>query len=572
MASRSLKAAVVVLALAVGLLAYVPANAEFMPEEARLPHPSFPLLPPLIAIALAIATRQVLPALFAGVWVGALIYVGYDPLEATRESLSWIVDSVTDSWNATILLFDFVIGAFVGVLYASGALHSVAESIARRVRSARTAGLASWLLGLIVFFDDYTNTVVVGNTMRPIADRNRVSRELLSYIVDSTAAPIAGIALVSTWIGFEVSLIQDSFTALGVGEEAYSAWLKSVPYRFYSILAIILVFLVVWTRRHFGPMLEAELRAVREGLVLRPGARPLMPTETVLGAPPGARRAPPLVFAASIAALILVTIIGLIVTGAEYLGVPLAQVSLRDAFMNADAATALLWGSFAAYLTALALALAYRSLDFDRAMEYTVRGMYLMVYANAILVLAWSIKAAVDSVGTAAYVVHLAVERQLPATLVPLIVFLASMFISFTTGTSWGTFSVMMPIAIPLAYQLASAQAPGSEMTIVYASIAAVFAGGIYGDHCSPISDTTIMSSMFTGADHIDHVNTQLPYATLAAGIGILLYLLFAAGLTTPLALLPLGIALLVALHRALNEVYARRKGLPPVVPDYKPE
>ncbi len=576
----AIKIIVIVIALIIAFIAFVPPNAEFMPKEKRFPYITFPLLPPLLAIALAMVTRQVLPALFAGVWIGALMVAGYNPLAATTQTLSWIISNATDSWNATILIFDFIIGAFVGVLYASGAMHSVADALARKVRSARGSSFIGWLLGLAVFFDDYTNTIVVGNAVRPLTDRTRVSRELLSYIVDSTAAPVAGIALISTWIGYEVGLIKDAFAGLqaelkkGLIAAAptispYAAWMASVPYRYYSILAIILVLIVVLTRRHYGPMLQAEHRVVSTGKVLRDGAQPLMPTETVLGEPPRERRASGWLFAASVIVLIFVTLIGMWVTGA---GKPdWWTVPFTEALMNADSATALLWGSFAAYLVALTGALASRALSFSKAMEYTVKGMYLMVFANAILLLAWSIKSATDAVGTADFVVHAAVGAGVPAMIVPLVIFLVCMFISFTTGTSWGTFGIMMPIAIPLAWKLALAQFGSVDMayTITFASIASVFAGGIFGDHCSPISDTTIMSSMFSACDHIDHVNTQIPYAVTAALAGIVLYALFAAGVTNPAILLPIGVVVLIILHRVFNIVYAKRAGLPPVVPNY---
>ena len=581
--STLLKIIAVLVVIIIALVAYVPPNASFMPEEKRFTYYTFPLLPPLLAIALAIATRQVLIALFVGVWVGALIVAAYNPISATTQTLSWIVENATDSWNATILLFDFIIGAFVGVLYASGAVHSAARAIARKVKSALGASFAGWLLGLAVFFDDYTNTIVVGNTIRPLSDRLRVSRELLSYIVDSTAAPVAGIALVSTWIGYEVGLIKDTIEGLqelaskGVIPAApdigaYLAWLNSVPFRYYSILAIILVLTVVLTRRHFGPMLQAEHRARREGKVIRDGAQPLMPTESVLGVEPATKRyTSGWVFALSLIALVGVTLLGMWVTGAED---PARwwETPFIDALMNADSATALLWGSFTAYLIALVGALASRSLTITKAMEYTIKGMYLMVLANAILLLAWSIKSATDAVGTADFVVYSATAGGVPVLTVPLIIFLVSMFIAFTTGTSWGTFGVMMPIAIPMAWRLAIMQYPGNldiAYTVMFASIASVFAGGIFGDHCSPISDTTIMSSMFSASDHIDHVNTQIPYAVLAASAGIVLYLLFAVGIMNPLILLPIGVILLIILHYVLSNIYAKRVGLPPKVPNY---
>ncbi len=583
------KLLVIIIILAIGLLAFAPPNAEFMPEEKRFAYVTFPILPPLLAIVLAIYTQQVLPALFAGIWVAALMVYGYNPLSATMETWKWIVSSITDSWNATILVFDFLIGSMVALLYASGSMHSIAEVIGKRVKSARTASIMTSLLGIIVFFDDYSNTIVVGNSMRPLTDKHRVSRELLSYIVDSTAAPVAGLMLVSTWIGYEVQQINGALDVLkeqfdqglipAVPEiSGYGLWLTAVPFHFYSILALILVFLIASTRRHFGPMLKAEYRALTEGKVLRDGAQPLMPTESVLGEAPREKRASYSIFLASIVGLIVVTLIGMWYTGAmviiENEGLEAAwwEIGFIDALMNADAATALLWGSFTGFLIAFIGALYSKVLTFRRAMEYTLKGMYLMVYANAILVLAWTIKTATQSLGTADYVVTQAVSANVPALLVPLIIFLISMFISYTTGTSWGTFALVMPIAIPLAWRIALIQY--GDVNLAYmlaaASIGAVFGGGIYGDHVSPISDTTIMSSMFSGSDHIDHVTTQMPYGTFAAGISIILYLMFAAGLTSPLILLPVGVILLVLGHRVLNKYYSRRTGLPEVLPDFQ--
>jgi Na+/H+ antiporter NhaC len=582
-----LKLVLVLAALVIAFVAYVPPNAEYMPEELRFPYVTFPLLPPLLAITLCMTTGQVLPSLFLGVWVGALMVSSYNPVAGTIKSLGWLIENATDSWNATILLFDFVIGALVGLLYVSGSMHAVAEALARRVKTARGASLAAAALGTIMFFDDYSNTIIVGNTMRPLTDRTRVSRELLSYIVDSTAAPVAGIAIVSTWIGYEVGMIKSAVESLQEEFAAgkitaapdvgpYALWLSSVPYHFYSILAITLVYLVVLLRRHFGPMLSAERRSVHEGKVLRDGAVPLMPTETILGEPVKERRAPATLFAASITTLVAVTLLGLWYTGAQAVIKAMAEegavgeapwwaVPFSEALMESDAATALLWGSFAAYVVALVGALASRTLSFSKAMEYTVKGMYTMLYANAILLLAWSIKTATSAVGTAEYVIAHAVGAGVPAYSAPLVVFLVSMFISYTTGTSWGTFGIMMPLAVPLAWKLALLQYGdlGVAYTVTAACIGAVFGGGIYGDHVSPISDTTIMSSMFSACDHIDHVKTQLPYGTLAATIGIVLYVLFLAGVTSALVLLPLGLVLLVAAYLALT------RGRERYVPNY---
>jgi len=580
---KNIKYLIVLLIVIIALITYAPPEAEFMPEDKRFPYITFPLLPPILAIALSIATGEVVPALFAGIWVGALMISSYNPLEATVKLIDWYIYNATDSWNAAILLYDFVLGAFMGLLYASGSVYSFAQALSSRIRSARGAGLAASLLGVAVFFDDYGNTVIVGNSIRPLADRLRVSRELLSYIVDSTAAPIAGIALVSSWIGYEVSLIKDSIDTLNQQfesglitaaptYEAYVMWLNAVPYHFYSILAIILVFIVVLTRRHYGPMLRAEYRSVTEGKVLRDGATPLMPTEELFGTEPKAsKRVSGWLFGIAMITLVITTLISLWATGAEDIH-KFWETPFNEALMNADTAKALLWAGMATYFITFAWLLLGRAMSFKEVMRYTIRGMYLMVLPNAILLHAWCIKSATDAVGTADYVIHGAVVVGLSALLVPLIIYLVSMFISFTTGTSWGTFGVMMPIAVPMAWQLAILQYPdnvGMAYLITFASIGAVFGGGIFGDHCSPISDTTIMSSMFSAADHIDHVSTQLPYAVLAGFTSVVLYTLFALGVLSPSILLPVGLILLVGLHIALNKLHARKTGLPEVIPNY---
>ncbi|AAL82156.1 sodium:proton antiporter [Pyrococcus furiosus DSM 3638] len=512
------------------------------------------LLPPLVAIVLAIWTKRVVFALFAGVWVGGVMASNWNPVTGTIKTFEWIVGNVTDSWNATILIFDFLIGAGVGLIYKSGGVHAVAEAITRRIRTSRDASLLGWLLGVLVFFDDYTNTIIVGNTMRPITDKMRVSREMLAYIDDSTAAPVAGIAIVSTWIGYELGLIREALDKLNITMGEYFAWAHSVPYRFYSIFAIILVFIVAYTHRHYGPMLKAEYRARTTGKVVRDGAKPLMATESDLGHPLTEKGSVHF-FIWPILALVFVTLYGLYYTGKSACEGPCGAM---DILGNADSATSLLWGSFAMVLVALVLVLGTKTMTVEEAESAIIQGMKQMIMATVILVLAWSIKSATEAVGTADYVVNLAKSANVPGGIVPLIIFLVAMFISFTTGTSWGTFGILMPIAIPLAYELA----PGDN-SVLFASIGAVFAGGIFGDHCSPISDTTIMSSMFSGSDHIDHVTTQIPYAVTAASVGIVLYLLFAAGIRTPVILLPIGLVLLVLAWYFLSEWYGKKYGIP---------
>ncbi|NJE43212.1 Na+/H+ antiporter NhaC family protein [Thermococcus sp. GR6] len=533
------------------------------------------LLPPLVAIILAIWTKRVILALFAGVWIGGVMVAGGNPVVGTTQTLEWIVSSVTSDWNARILIFDFLIGAGVGLIYKSGAVHALAASLVRRVKSSRGASILGWILGVLVFFDDYTNTIVVGNTMRPITDRMRVSREMLAYIDDSTAAPVAGLALVSTWIGYELLMIGKGFDNANIVYGTYDAWLSSVPYRFYSILAILLVFIVAYTHRHYGPMLKAEYRARTEGKVLRDGAKPLMTTEVDLGTPKEGGSLWD--FVIPILVLVGVSMLGLWYTGAANLeaysqdlgwwtelenpfGVNFLNYSFIESFREADAATALLWGSFSMVVVASIMLLGRRKMTVEEWEDTVVRGMKQMLFANTILVLAWSLGTAAESVGTGDYVISLATSSG--ANLgpwMPLIMFLSAMFVAFTTGTSWGTFAIMVPLGV----QLSLAFTNGQVNEIVFATIGATFTGSIFGDHCSPISDTTIMSSMFSGSDHIDHVTTQIPYAFTVATIGSVLYLLFALGVTSWVILLPLGIVLLVGAWYVLSEWYGKKYGIP---------
>ncbi|WP_297459268.1 Na+/H+ antiporter NhaC family protein [Thermococcus sp.] len=535
------------------------------------------LLPPLVAIILAIWTKRVILALFSGVWIGALIFMGWNPISGTTYTLEVLVGSVTSDWNARILIFDFLIGAGVGLIYKSGGVHALARSLARRIRTSRGASVLGWFLGVLIFFDDYTNTIVVGNTMRPITDRARVSREMLAYIDDSTAAPVAGIALISTWIGYELSLIKQGFEGANVVYRPYDAWFSSVPFRFYSILAIIMVFLVAYFHRHYGPMLHAEYRARTTGKVLRDGAKPLMTTETDLGQPkPNGSIWD---FIVPILSLVVVSILGLWYTGAANLyaysqdlewwtdlespfSVNFLKYGFVQSFREADAATALLWGSFAMVVVASVMLLGRRKMTVEEWEDTIVRGMKQMLFANTILVLAWGLGTITDGdhLGTGRYIIDLATGSG--ANLgpwMPLIMFLSAMFVAFTTGTSWGTFTIMVPLGV----QLGLAFTGGHVNEIVFATIGATFAGSIFGDHCSPISDTTIMSSMFSGSDHIDHVTTQIPYAVTVAAIGSILYVLFGLGLRNGVILLLIGFVLLIAAWYALSEWYGNRHGIP---------
>ncbi len=512
------------------------------------------VLPPLIAIGLALATRQVILSLLLGVWVGLTILAGGNPLTAFLTLAdTTLVDAVADRSHAAILLFSLCLGGMVGVLARCGAADGVARLLASRLRDRRGAQTATAGLGLAIFFDDYANTLLVGNTMRPLTDRLRVSREKLAWLVDSTAAPVATLAVISTWIGFEVGLIQDALTRLGQEGSGYLFFLRALPYNFYPALTLVFVFLITGTGRDFGPMARAEKRAWSTGQLVEPGAQPASAAEQLMDAdtPP----ASPWLAAVPILAVILVTVGGLWWNGrAALLGDGAAGFGLREIFNAADSLAVLMWASVGGSLLAGALAAAATPLSVTDTAAAWVDGVRAMAIAMVILVLAWSLGGTCEALGTGPWLVD-AVRDLLSARLLPVIVFLLASLVSFATGTSWGTMAILIPIVIPLGHALpeGAGLAPELAESILLASVSAVLAGAVFGDHCSPISDTTIMSSMAAGSDHVDHVRTQMPYAAVVGGVAVAVgYVPVGWGMNPWLALL-LGAAVLAAVVRLLG-------------------
>jgi len=521
-------------------------------EEVEKNYGFLSLLPPLVAIVLCFLTKQVLASLFIGIWVGATILTGWNPIGGVTKTLGYIVENAADSWNATILLFDFAIGGLIGLIYLSGGAQAFVKSITDKVKSARGGQFTAWLFGLIIFFDDYANTAIVGNAFRPVTDKLGISREKFSYIVDSTAAPVASIALVSTWVGYEVGLIGDAIEGTSVSLTPYTIFLQSIPYRFYSIFAIILVLAIALTQRDYGPMLKAEHRTRSTGKVFADGAIPLsggsklkvledVPQKTVNMVVP-------------IVVLVAVSMFGMWWTGGGT-----SAESFTAAIIGADAMISLLWGAMFAVITAIIMYKAQRIGTLAEMMDAFIDGAKMMVLANLILLSAWSIKSVCGEIGTAPYVVN-AVKGIISPVLLPMVMFLICNVISFATGTSWGTMAIAMPIAVPLALAL------GVPLPL---GVSAVLTGSVMGDHCSPLSDTTIMSSMFSGSDHMDHVKTQIPYAFTAAGVAILAYLLAGNGMSVGLVL-PLGLILVVILLYLFSSISAKSAGISFPLPELK--
>ncbi len=495
------------------------------------------LLPPLLAIFLALVTRQVIVALFFGIWLGVFFIYEFNPFLGLLHTLDeYLVNAVWDREHVLILMFSLMLGGMVGAISKSGGTQGIVEKLALYARDARGGQFATWLMGILIFFDDYANTLIVGNTMRPLADRLRISREKLSYLVDSTAAPVANIAIISTWIGYEVSLISQSFETHGIARNAYITFIETIPYNFYPIFTLLMGLLVALLLRDFGPMLHAERRCRATGQVLSDNAVPL--ADLASSELMADEDTPKRWYNAMVPVLVVIAVVGagLFYTGwsagLETLAQELAAEgkTLREAGLvrrvsavvgAADSFSVLMWASFAGGLVAIIMALWQRLLTLHKALDAWIGGIRSMMMACVILTAAWAIGDICGDLFTADYVVHLT-ETFLSPEWLPFLIFLSAGVIAFATGTSWGTMAILMPIAIPLAYKFPQ-DVPGIDeahaTALLLSTTAAVLAGATFGDHCSPISDTTILSSMATGADHIDHVRTQLPYAATAGAV-----------------------------------------------------
>jgi Na+/H+ antiporter NhaC len=523
--------------------------------------------PPLLAIGLALWLRQVIPALFAGVWFGAFLAGGLNPFTSFLRTFDrYVVGQLADADHVKIIVFTLLLGGMVGLVTRAGGAHGIVAALRSLATSSRRGQLSTWAMGLLVFFDDYANTLIVGNTMRPLTDRLRISREKLAYIVDSTAAPVATFALVSTWIGFEVGLIGDALKELGLDTDPYGVFLRSIPHLFYPILALVFVALVAGTGRDFGPMAAAERRAA-EGRLLRRGAAPLADWSARAVDPPEdiPRRAVNALL--PIALVIAATFVGLWVTGRQALAatgaaegtLPFWRVAtdlraVGTVFGQGSSFDALLWAAAGGCLLALLLGRAQGLFRLPEALQAWFEGVKAMLLAFVILTLAWCVGEVCRDLQTADYLVQL-VSGVLAPRLLPLVIFLVASGVSFATGSSWSTMGILIPLAVPLAHHLGvEAGLPAGEPHVVLVgSVAAVLAGAIFGDHCSPISDTTVMSSMASACDHVDHVRTQLPYALAVAGVAMLVGI-FPASMGIPAWLgLLVGVAVLWGILRTLG-------------------
>ena len=493
----------------------------------------FTLIPPIVAILLAFITKNVVISLFIGVLSGGFILnlTGFNVFGALTQAFLDFIDralnSLSDPWNAGIVMQVLVIGGVINLVAKMGGAKAIAEALAKKAKTAKSAQLITWFLGICVFFDDYANSLIVGPIMRPVADKMKISRERLAFIIDATAAPIAGLAIISTWIGLEVSLISEGFESIGVEASGFGVFLQTIPYRFYNILILAFIVITIITLREFGPMRKAEISARKlkdltneEVAVTSSHMDELEPKEGVKLSIWNA--------IVPIGALIISAIVAFYYSGyssimagddiaikAIVTNSPLSFKAILEVFAASDASIALLQSAIFSTVVAIVMAVWKKIFTISEAIEVWIDGMKGLIITGVILILAWSLGSVIKELGAAEYLVE-ALNGAIPAFLLPSLIFILGAIISFSTGSAYGTMSILMPLAIPLAYKI------NPEMSFVIVSTSAVLTGAIFGDHCSPISDTTILSSMGAGCSHIDHVKTQMWYALFVAAITIL--------------------------------------------------
>ena len=561
------------LVIRVAAAAAIPLLALVLPSPADGPG-AWTLLPPLLAIALAFATRSTVFPLFGGVWLGAVM-IAWREGDRFLSPLTGLVAAVdrfiirnalydpggpwfgggTGEWksfNLAVIGFVFALVGMVALTIRGGGMAGVAERFVVFASSARATRVTTWLLGLCIFFDDYANTLIVGGTMRPLTDRMRVSREKLAWLVDSTAAPVAGLSLLSTWVAYEVSqfapqLPSDLFPG---GETAgYAVFIQTLPYRFYCILTLFFVGAMSILGRDYGPMLKAERRARQTGAVFRPGSNPMS------GDDESAHPKDGIPHRAHIAilpvAITLLSIGGLFVLDARsVLGAEMPSALSLEAFRAVLGAVEnntlmLFYGSAIGLAVAAALTIGERLLSLGEAIKVAASGSRAMVLAVTILLLAWAMAEVCGELGTRDYMTSMA--PHIPPLMLPAGLFLLGCAIAFATGSSWSTMGILLPIVVGLAAEVGQGTALGATGMVIV-TIGAVLDGAIFGDHCSPISDTTILSSTAAGSDHMDHVRTQAPYAITVCAVALIVgYLPAAAGVSAWL-LLPAGAAVLLAI------------------------
>lgn len=502
-------------------------NTEYVPD---LYATVWSLVPPVVAIVLALITKEVYSSLFIGILIGGVFYSGFQ-FEGTILHVfqDGIVGSLTDSYNMGILVFLVVLGIMVCMMNKAGGSAAFGRWASTHIKSRVGAQLATILLGVLIFIDDYFNCLTVGSVMRPVTDKHNVSRAKLAYLIDATAAPVCIIAPISSWAAAVTGFVE--------GEDGFAMFIRAIPYNFYALLTIVMMLTIVWLKVDYGPMKLHESNAVKGDLYTTPD-RPYANAEEEVDESKG--KVIDLVF--PIAVLIIACVIGMIYTGGFFSG-----TGFVEAFSNSDASVGLMFGSFFAFVITVIFYAVRKVLKFSESMACVPEGFKAMVPAILILTFAWTLKAMTDSLGAAEYVAGImnsAAGGLL--NLLPAIIFLVGCFLAFATGTSWGTFGILIPIVVAV-FQ-------GTNETMMIISISACMAGAVCGDHCSPISDTTIMASAGAQCNHVNHVTTQLPYAITVAAVTFVNYII-TGFVQNAFICLPIGIVLMIGTILVIKKV-----------------
>lgn len=494
------------------------------------------LLPPIIAIVLALITKEVYSSLMIGIITGGLLYSGFNPVGAMNHIfVDGMIAQLSDPWNVGILIFLVVLGSIVMLMNRAGGSAAFGRWASTHVKTRLGAQLATIALGTLIFIDDYFNCLTVGSVMLPVTDKHKVSREKLAYLIDATAAPVCIIAPISSWAAAVTGFVE--------GANGLELFIRAIPYNFYAFLTFVMMITIAVGRFDYGKMAQAEKQC---GITTSPDGSLKHPSLT--GAedqpnPPISQKGRVIHLVLPIFALIICCIIGMIYTGGFFDG-----EGFVTAFSNADASTGLVFGSMAALLITILFYLATRVLDFNECMNAIPEGFKSMVPAILILTLAWTLKSMTDSLGASEYVgglVEQVAENGMVMGLLPAFVFIIGAFLAFATGTSWGTFGMLIPIVVSAFHSDIN-----NELMII--AISACMAGAVCGDHCSPISDTTIMASAGGQCEHIKHVSTQLPYAITVAAVSVFCYIL-AGFVRNWLVTLPVSIATMVVVLLAIK-------------------
>lgn len=523
-----------------------------LPEKIRVIPGWLSIIPPLLAILLALLFRQVILSLILGIYAGAVFIYDYNPINGFLRLIDvYIINAASDVSHVQIIIFTLLFGGMIGIMSKSGGTRGIANVITKFARTRKSTLISAWFSGLVIFFDDYANTLIVGNLMRPVTDKMKISREKLSFIVDATAAPVASIFIISSWIGYEVGLIQDGLKIIGSDANAYSTFLATIPFRFYPIMMLVFVFMISYFKRDFGPMYKAEIRAINEdkpAVDNLDSSQELEEASKIFGNEEKAKWYNGII---PILVIIIGTVVGLIYTGIDSLqSQGIKNYGIREIISNSDSYLSLLWSSFGACVVAAIMVLSQKIMNLSETINAWILGIKSMLLAVLILTLAWSIGSITVEMRTADFIIGLISDSISPHYL-PVIVFLVCALTSFATGTSWGTMAIMMPIIIPLSHTVSGFYnlSPAETTLILNGVISSVLAGCVFGDHCSPISDTTILSSMASRCNHVDHVRTQLPYAIVVALFCMLLGdIPTAFGLSPYISLVFIGIVLFVVL------------------------